>query len=106
MVFSIVNVPVVKSALATLVVTINWPGLSVVSASGTPSTISTYTFDWVTHIGSLLLVIGIVTAVVVRISAIDAARTYRDTLVQLRTAIVTVLAVLALAFVSTGVLWR
>ena len=101
-VFSIVNIPAVKSALDTLTVSVKWPGLSIVSDKGVPSTISTYKFDWVSDIGSLLFVIGIITAVVLRIGLKDAVRSYGDTLIQLRTAIVTVLAVLALAFVMNA----
>jgi len=101
-VFSLVNILPVKSALDKLTVTSKWPGLSIVSDKGVPSTISAYKFDWISDIGTLLFIIGIITAVVLRIGVKDAVRTCGETLVQLRTAIVTVLSVLALAFVMNA----
>jgi lactate permease len=46
-----------------------------------------------------MIIAGIITAVILKVSAGEAARAYARTYVELRTAIVTVMAVLALAYV-------
>jgi lactate permease len=59
----------------------------------------TYTLNWLPAAGTLMVIAGILTAVVLRVGPGTALRTYGKTYVELRNAIVTVMAVLALAYV-------
>ncbi|MBV8430830.1 MAG: L-lactate permease [Solirubrobacterales bacterium] len=76
-----------------------WPGLHVLTSKGKVPTSATFKFNWLTAAGTWLLVSGVITAVVLRLSPLRALRIYGRTLVQLRLAILTVCAVLALAYV-------
>jgi lactate permease len=77
----------------------SWPGLDVLNGSGEAPTSQTFKFNWANAAGTLMLVSGQLTMVVLRESVGRAARTYLRTLDQLKWAIVTVAAVLALAYV-------
>jgi lactate permease len=76
-----------------------WPGLDVLNAKGKAPLSETFKLNWATAAGTLLLVSGLLTIPVLRIGAARAARTWVGSLVQLRWAIVTVMSVLALAYV-------
>jgi lactate permease len=76
-----------------------WPGLDVVNAAGKPLSSLTYSLNWLPAAGTLMVIAGILTALVLRIGPGRALRTYAKTYVELRYAIVTVMAVLALAYV-------
>ncbi|MGI5372758.1 L-lactate permease [Streptomyces sp. CA-251387] len=80
---------------------ISWPGLDgqVLTAAGKVSTTTVYTFPWLSSPGTLLLLSGIVVAAVYRISPVSAVREFVATVVKLRWALLTVAAVLALAYV-------
>jgi lactate permease len=99
--FSIANLTVIKNALAKQPWTVKfaWPGLDVVNAAGKPLSSLTYTLNWLPAAGTLMVIAGILTAVVLRVGPGTALRTYGKTYVELRNAIVTVMAVLALAYV-------
>jgi lactate permease len=99
--FSIANITAVKNALAKSPWTVKfqWPGLDVVSKAGKPLSSLTYSLNWLPAAGTLMVIAGILTAVVLRIGPGRALRTYAKTYVELRNAIVTVMAVLALAYV-------
>ncbi|WP_433301476.1 L-lactate permease [Actinoplanes sp. CA-030573] len=99
--FSITNIGVIKEALAKepWTVVFGWPGLHVLSASGKPVSSTNFTLGWVPAAGTLMIVAGILTAIVLRVSAGRAIKAYGETYVTLRHAIVTVMAVLALAYV-------
>ncbi|MEI2778343.1 MAG: L-lactate permease [Tetrasphaera sp.] len=101
-VFSVANIPAVKTALGKTTKLIHWPGVHVQNPSGKELTSSIYKFDWLANIGTLLFLIGIVTFLVLKISPAEAVRTYGRMLNQLKTAIVTVMAVLALAYVMNS----
>jgi lactate permease len=90
-----------KSALAATDTKIPWPGLDgrVISAAGKPVTSTVYTFPWLSSPGTLLLICGIVTALVYRLSPARAAGEFVATAVKLRFAFLTVASVLALAYV-------
>ena len=90
-----------KDWLATMDVKIAWPGLdgNISTAAGEVSTSTVYNFQWLSSPGTLLLLSGIIVAVVYKLSAADAFQVFRDTLVKLRFAILTVGFVLALAYV-------
>ncbi|MEU8228402.1 L-lactate permease [Actinoplanes sp. NPDC048967] len=100
-IFSIANIGAVKSALAgrPWTVTFGWPGLHILGLNGKPLASTTFTLGWLGAAGTLMILAGILTAVVLRIRPGRALRAYADTYVELRHAIVTVMAVLALAYV-------
>ncbi|SDY68422.1 lactate permease [Micromonospora pattaloongensis] len=100
-IFSIANLGPVKDALAGEPWTVKfpWPGLDVVNAAGEPLSSMTFTLNWLPAAGTLMIFAGLLTAVVLRVSAGRALRAYLATYVELRNAIVTVMAVLALAYV-------
>ena len=100
-VFSIANLSVVKSALAKKPWTESfaWPGLHIVSGNGKPLSSITFAFGWLPAAGTLMIISGILTAFVLRVGPGRALRAYVDTYVELPYAIVTVMAVLALAYV-------
>lgn len=98
-VFVICQVPAVKSLLDTATFAGNWPGLNVVDANGDPSTLTKFTLNLLTTPGTQMLLAGVLTMVALRLSVSRAVKAYGATLHQLRWAIVTVMTVLALAFV-------
>ncbi len=100
-VFSIANLGPIKSALTKKPWTFSfhWPGLDILNTSGKPLASMTFAFAWLSTPGTLMLIAGVLTALVLRLSAGRAARAYVGTYVELRWAIVTVMAVLALAYV-------
>jgi lactate permease len=76
-----------------------WPGLHVLTAKGKVPTSETFKFNWLTAAGTWLFVSGVITALVLRVRPAQALRVYGRTLAQLLPAIVTVCAVLAIAYV-------
>jgi len=101
-VFSIAQIPFVRDALASPTVSFKWPGLDLQSASGKPSTIPTFKFNYLAAAGSLLVLSGLLTVPFIGISVAKAYRTWLDTYIQLKFAIVTVMAVLGLAYVMNA----
>ncbi|MCW2558483.1 MAG: lactate transporter LctP family protein, partial [Mycobacterium sp.] len=98
-VFVICQIPAVKKLLDGATVAGNWPGLRVVDADGDPSTLTKFTLNLLTTPGTQMLVAGVLTMIALRLSVPRALKAYGTTLRQLRWAILTVMAVLALAFV-------
>jgi lactate permease len=100
-IFSIVNITAVKEFLAKepWTYSFGWPGLHVLNSKGDPVASTTYAFNWLPAAGTLMIIAGIITALILKISAGDALRAYGRTYVELRSAIITVMAVLALAYV-------
>jgi lactate permease len=101
-VFVICQIAAVKKFLEAATFTVHWPGLHLYTAKGAPSSLPTFNFNLLTTPGTQMLVAGIVTMVVLRLSVVSALKAYGATLYQLRWAIVTVMAVLALAFVMNA----
>lgn len=112
-VFSISQIPAVKTWLLSIgQVKFPWPGLGsigedgkavsqILNAAGKP--ISTvFTLDHIRATGTLLLLSGILTAIAYKVKPGDAIRAYWTTLKQLKFTIVTVLSVLALAYVMNS----
>jgi lactate permease len=97
--FSIQQIPAIDDALSSTTTKFGWPGLNVLSAAGKPVSTTTFTLNWLEAAGTILLLAGVLTAIALRVRPRDALSAYGRTLVQLRTAIVTVMAVLALAYV-------
>jgi len=98
-VFVVCQISVVKQLLDKATVKFQWPGLDVVSPSGKPVTLTEYTLNLLTTPGTQMLIAGVLTAIVLKLSPARALKAYGTTLHQLRWAILTVMAVLALAFV-------
>jgi lactate permease len=100
-IFSIANIGAIKDALAKKpwTVSFHWPGLDVLGANGKPLSSTTFALGWLPAAGTLMILAAIITAIVLRIGPRRALKAYGDTYVGLRHAIVTVMAVLALAYV-------
>jgi lactate permease len=98
-VFVVCQLGPVKSLLDSATMTFNWPGLHVVDAGGDPLSLTKFTLNLLTTPGTQMLVAGILTMAVLRLSVPRAIKAYAATLGQLRWAILTVMTVLALAFV-------
>src|SRR5262249_49519399 len=75
-----------------------WPGIHLVSPAGKAVPV-TYVLNWVSATGTLLLISGILTMLVLGIGPARGLRIYGRTLRQFNWAIVTILLVFALAFV-------
>jgi len=101
-VFIIAQLPGIKPEIAKTTKIFHWPGLHLFAASGKASTIPNYTFNWLAASGTLLLIAGLITIPVIGISFRRALAAYGNTYKQLWTAIVTVMAVLALAYVMNA----
>jgi lactate permease len=97
--FTLSVVPAIKNALATTTLTFAWPGVDVRTSQGAPVALATYKLDWLANSGTVLLIAGVITAVLLRVRPGPALSAYGRTLTQLRGAGVTVMAVLALAYV-------
>lgn len=101
-IFSIAQIGPVKTLLARATQVFSWPGLHVVNGTGKPLSLTTFKLEVVASAGTLLLLAGLITVAALGISAGKAARTYRETLSQLRFAIATVTTVLALAYIMNA----
>jgi lactate permease len=77
----------------------DWPGLDIVNAKGKAPTAVTFKFNWANAAGTLLLLSGLLTMLTLRIRPGAAVKSYVDTLNQMKFAILTVVTVLALAYV-------
>jgi lactate permease len=97
--FSVQQIPPITKAMNAVTLKFRWPGVDVRSPSGVQASSTTFTFNWLAAAGTVLLIAGVLTALVLAIRPGDAVRAYGETLRELRTAIATVMAVLALAYV-------
>jgi lactate permease len=102
LVFSLAQIPVIKDALAAPTKSFQWPGLDLQTAAGKPSTIPKFNFNWLAAAGTLMVISGLITIPVIGISLAKAFRAYLDTYRQLAAAILTVMAVLGLAYVMNA----
>jgi lactate permease len=100
-IFSITNITAVKEQLAKEPWTriFAWPGLDVFNTAGDRVATTNYTLNWLPAAGTLMVLAGLITALILRVRPGEMLRTYGKTYVDLRSAIVTVMAVLALAYV-------
>jgi len=101
-VFSIAVTPAVKTWLASLTKMFAWPGLHVTSPTGAPLSLIQFNFNWAASPGTLLLVCGLLSMPVLGIGPGRAVRAYRQTVDQLKWAVLTVVSVLALAYVMNA----
>ena len=99
-IFSITNIPAVVDYLAKAPWTylFDWPGLDILNEAGDPVA-TQFKFNWLPAAGTLLIIAGLITMVILKVSPARALQTYGETLVELRSAIITVMAVLGLAYV-------
>lgn len=99
-IFSLINIPSVVAFFAeepfTYLFTV--PGLDIVNPAGDP-VVTTFKFNWLPAAGTLMILAGIITALILKVTPGEAAKTYVKTYVELKSAILTVMAVLALAYV-------
>jgi len=100
-IFSIANITAVKEFLAKEPWTYSfaWPGLDVLNTKGEPIASTTFVLNWLPAAGTLMIIAGIITTIILKVTPGDAVRAYGRTYVELRSAIITVMAVLALAYV-------
>jgi lactate permease len=98
-VFSIAQIGPIKDALDSVTREIDWPGLNVVNADGEEPSAAVFNFNWLGAAGTLLLISGLLSMLVLRVSPARALRVYGKTLDQLKWATLTVASVLALAYV-------
>jgi lactate permease len=98
-VFSLAQWKPIKDFLADRTEMFDWPGLHVTNGKGEPIKSVTFKFDWLAAAGTLLLISGLLTMAALRIKPRVALEAYKDTLNQLKWAILTVASVLALAYV-------
>jgi len=99
-IFSITNIPAVVDYLAKAPWTylFDWPGLDILNEAGDPVA-TQFKFNWLPAAGTLLIIAGLITMVILKVSPARALKTYVATLVELHSAIITVMAVLGLAYV-------
>jgi lactate permease len=95
----ITSIAVVTKQLDKLTTAFSWPGLHVVNAKGKAPTSELFKLNWMTAAGTWLFISGVLTALVLRVRPGVAVRSYLRTLNQLKWAIVTVAAVLGVAYV-------
>lgn len=101
-VFVLAQISLVNAALEAVTVTFDWPGLDVRSPGGEPADIGEFELNWLSAAGTLLLISGLVTIPVLGIRPGRALSRYLATYAQLWAAIVTVMTVLALAYVMNA----
>ncbi|MGO1950780.1 MAG: L-lactate permease [Mycobacteriaceae bacterium] len=91
----------VKDFLNGTDVAIEWPGLhgNVLTSDGEVTSSTVFNFTWLSSPGTLLLITGILVAIVYRVSPKVAVMAYWENLVKMRFSILTVAAVLSLAYV-------
>jgi lactate permease len=98
-IFSVAQIPAVKDWLAEATQTYDWPFLNVAGPDGKPVGGNVFTWPIVSTGGTLVLIAGICTALVLGVHARVAVKEWAATVHELRFAILTVTSVLALAYV-------
>lgn len=98
-IFSLAQIPSVKDLLAQATRTFDWPFLDVAGADGKPVGGNVFALPLVSTGGTLVLLAGVITAVVLGVHARVAVKEWAATVHELRFAILTVTSVLALAYV-------
>ena len=101
-VFSLAQIPAIKALLAGTTKSFLWPGLDLQTAAGKPSTLPKFNLNWLASGGTLLILAGLLTIPVIGIRPAKALKAYLGTYVQLKFAIITVMAVLGLAYVMNS----
>ena len=97
-VFSLAQIAPIKKALNAVVWKFNWPGLTIQNAAGKKVDTS-YTLNFFGATGTLLLVAGLLSLIVLKVGVGAAVRIYGKTVRQFGWAIIAILAVFALSYV-------
>ena len=99
-IFSITSIPAVVDFLAKEPFTylFDWPGLDITNSAG-DAVPTEFKFNWLPSAGTMLVIAGLISMVILKLKPSRALKTYGETLVELSSAIITVMAVLALAYV-------
>lgn len=98
-IFSIAQIGPVKDLLTKANWVFDWPFLNVANPAGDPVSNNVFTLPILTTGGTLVLLAGVLTAMVLRVRALTAAKEWGTTIYELRHAILTVTSVLGLAYV-------
>ncbi|WP_228920149.1 L-lactate permease [Streptomyces sp. DH20] len=98
-IFAVAQIPAVKDWLAGATQTWNWPLLDVAGPDGEPVGGNMFSLPLVSTGGTLVLFAGIATAAVLGVHARVAVKEWLETVRELRFALLTVVSVLALAYV-------
>ncbi|GAA0896097.1 MULTISPECIES: L-lactate permease [Streptomyces violaceusniger group] len=98
-IFSVAQIGPVKDLLAKATRTFDWPFLDVADPAGKAVGANVFSMPLIATGGTLVLVAGVATAAVLKVTAGDALREWAATVRELRHAILTVTSVLALAYV-------
>ncbi|TCO62655.1 L-lactate permease [Actinocrispum wychmicini] len=98
-IFALGQVPAIKAWLSQATLAFHWPLLDVHGPNGKPVSGNTFSLPLLNTGGTLVLIAGVITAVVLRLSARTALTEWGRTVHELRFAILTVTGVLALAYV-------
>ncbi|MFF5798384.1 L-lactate permease [Streptomyces albogriseolus] len=98
-IFAVAQIPAVKDRLAGATQTWNWPLLDVAGPDGEPVGGNMFSLPLVSTGGTLVLFAGIATAAVLGVHARVAVKEWLETVRELRFALLTVVSVLALAYV-------
>jgi lactate permease len=101
-VFVLGQIGPIKDFLDEATQTFGWPGLHVANTQGEELSSVTFNFNILTTPGTQMLIAGVLTMIALRVAVGPALRAYWMTLVQLRWAILTVMTVLALAYVMNA----
>ncbi|EWM14542.1 L-lactate permease [Kutzneria sp. 744] len=97
-VFSLAQIAPIKKALNAIVWKFSWPGLSIQNAAGKKVDTS-YTLNFFGATGTLLLVSGLLSLIVLKVGVGTAVKIYGRTVRQFGWAILAILAVFALSYV-------
>lgn len=97
--FSLAQVIPIKKWLDSFTVTFAWPGLHINNPAGKAITATNYALNYAAAAGTLLFIAGLLTVLVLGVNPLTAIKVYGQTLRQFGWAILTILAVFALAFV-------
>ncbi|MFF0794316.1 L-lactate permease [Streptomyces spiralis] len=77
---------------------VNWPGLHILKANGDPVA-TTFKLNYLSAAGTLLLIAGLISMVLIQVGPRRALRAYGRTLDQLKFAVLTVMLVLGLGYI-------
>jgi lactate permease len=98
-VFGLAQLGPIKTFLADAGTEFGWPGLDITNADGEPVSATTFKLNWLNAAGTLLLISGVLTMLVIKVAPGRALQVYAKSLDQLKWATLTVASVLALAYV-------
>jgi lactate permease len=93
------QISLVGHALGVITSTFPWPGLHVVDPKGAAVSAVNAKFEWLLSAGSIVLIAGLLSAPILKVSAPVATRTYLKNLHELRWAVFTVCCVVGVAYV-------